>query len=226
MLAECSRSGHYLLLEPKARVVRPSAVATNASGASSLNVGRRTLPKGGDAINGIGEKFAANPVTATGTLVVPIAITPGRSGFGPQLILTPPPPPPAATDAPAPPAPPTPKQPGPGAQLQKGPGTTRYGIKRNNPADWHEFRNLRDDIGLGDVLSKENRLLINQGRTPLGRRRLGKTLPGRQRLDGPADNAAPVGGSPITVQLSKPRHQDAHMPGGFKRNPGGPGTSG
>ncbi|MFL5665119.1 MAG: hypothetical protein ACJ8BW_27810, partial [Ktedonobacteraceae bacterium] len=43
------------------------------------------LPKGGGAIRGIGEKFAANPVTGTGSLSVPIAISPGRSGFGPQL---------------------------------------------------------------------------------------------------------------------------------------------
>src|SRR5436305_1726329 len=46
------------------------------------------LPKGGGAIRGIGEKFAANPVTGTGSLSVPIAISPGRSGFGPQLSLS------------------------------------------------------------------------------------------------------------------------------------------
>ena len=46
------------------------------------------LPKGGGAIRGIGEKFAANPVTGTGSLTVPIATSPGRSGFGPQLSLT------------------------------------------------------------------------------------------------------------------------------------------
>jgi len=45
------------------------------------------LPKGGGAIRGIGEKFAANPVTGTGSLNVPIACSPGRSGFGPQLSL-------------------------------------------------------------------------------------------------------------------------------------------
>jgi RHS repeat-associated protein len=45
------------------------------------------LPKGGGAIRGIGEKFAANPVTGTGSLTVPIATSPGRSGFGPQLSL-------------------------------------------------------------------------------------------------------------------------------------------
>lgn len=46
-----------------------------------------SLPKGGGAIRGIGEKFAANPVTGTGSLTVPIATSPGRSGFGPQLAL-------------------------------------------------------------------------------------------------------------------------------------------
>ncbi|HLO29873.1 MAG TPA: SpvB/TcaC N-terminal domain-containing protein, partial [Anaerolineales bacterium] len=46
------------------------------------------LPKGGGAIRGIGEKFAANPVTGTGSLSVPIATSPGRSGFGPQLNLS------------------------------------------------------------------------------------------------------------------------------------------
>ena len=47
-----------------------------------------SLPKGGGAIKGIGEKFAANPVTGTGSMTVPIATSPGRSGFGPQLSLT------------------------------------------------------------------------------------------------------------------------------------------
>ena len=47
-----------------------------------------SLPKGGGAIKGIGEKFAANPVTGTGSLTVPIATSPGRSGFGPQLSLS------------------------------------------------------------------------------------------------------------------------------------------
>lgn len=47
-----------------------------------------TLPKGGGAIRGIGEKFAANPVTGTGSMSVPIATSPGRSSFGPQLSLS------------------------------------------------------------------------------------------------------------------------------------------
>jgi RHS repeat-associated protein len=46
------------------------------------------LPKGGGAISGLGEKFATNPVTGTGSLTVPLALSPGRAGFGPQLALT------------------------------------------------------------------------------------------------------------------------------------------
>src|SRR5262249_31312291 len=49
----------------------------------SLNV-----PKGGGAIRGIGEKFAANPVNGTASLSVPIAVSPGRSSFGPELTLS------------------------------------------------------------------------------------------------------------------------------------------
>jgi hypothetical protein len=44
-----------------------------------------SLPKGGGAIKGMGEKFAANPVTGTASMSVPIATSPGRSGFSPQL---------------------------------------------------------------------------------------------------------------------------------------------
>jgi RHS repeat-associated protein len=47
-----------------------------------------SLPKGGGAIHGIGEKFAANPVTGTGSMSVPIATSPGRSGFAPDLSLS------------------------------------------------------------------------------------------------------------------------------------------
>jgi RHS repeat-associated protein len=47
-----------------------------------------SLPKGGGAVRGIGEKFAANPVTGTGSMSVPITTSPGRSGFGPQLSIS------------------------------------------------------------------------------------------------------------------------------------------
>jgi RHS repeat-associated protein len=47
-----------------------------------------SLPKGGGAVKGIGEKFAANPVTGTGSLSVPLPASPGRGGFGPSLALS------------------------------------------------------------------------------------------------------------------------------------------
>lgn len=54
----------------------------------SVSAPKVELPKGGGAIRGIGEKFAANPVTGTGSMSVPIATSPGRAGFGPQLSLS------------------------------------------------------------------------------------------------------------------------------------------
>ncbi len=70
-----------------------SQAASDSSGSSGAKEDKSyfapppaiSLPKGGGAIKGMGEKFAANPVTGTGSMTVPIATTPGRSGFGPQL---------------------------------------------------------------------------------------------------------------------------------------------
>jgi RHS repeat-associated protein len=47
-----------------------------------------SLPKGGGAIRGIGEKFQTNAATGTGKLTVPLALSAGRSGFGPHLSLS------------------------------------------------------------------------------------------------------------------------------------------
>ncbi len=47
-----------------------------------------SLPKGGGAIRGIGEKLAASSVTGTGSMTVSIYTSPGRSGFGPQSTLS------------------------------------------------------------------------------------------------------------------------------------------
>lgn len=46
-----------------------------------------SLPKGGGAIRGIGEKLTANPATGTAGLSIPVATSPGRAGFGPSLSL-------------------------------------------------------------------------------------------------------------------------------------------
>jgi RHS repeat-associated protein len=48
---------------------------------------RITLPTGGGALRSIDEKLVANPVTGTGSLHVPIALSPGRAGFTPPLTL-------------------------------------------------------------------------------------------------------------------------------------------
>lgn len=47
-----------------------------------------SLPKGGGAVRGIGEKFAANPATGTGRMSVPIATSPAPSALGPGLGLS------------------------------------------------------------------------------------------------------------------------------------------
>ncbi|HEY4905219.1 MAG TPA: SpvB/TcaC N-terminal domain-containing protein [Candidatus Sulfotelmatobacter sp.] len=70
----------------------PSSTAQDASssnsGSSSFTASQISLPKGGGAIRGIGEKFSANSATGTGSLTIPIALSAGRSGFGPQLSLS------------------------------------------------------------------------------------------------------------------------------------------
>ncbi len=47
-----------------------------------------SLPKGGGALRGMGEKFSTNPVSGTGSFSVALPLTPGRSGFQPQLGLS------------------------------------------------------------------------------------------------------------------------------------------
>jgi hypothetical protein len=46
-----------------------------------------SLPKGGGALHGIGEKFSPDLHTGTGNFTIPIALLPGRNGFQPQLNL-------------------------------------------------------------------------------------------------------------------------------------------
>jgi hypothetical protein len=49
---------------------------------------RVTLPRGGGAIRGVGEKFSVNAVSGTAALTVPLTLSPGRSGFTPSLELS------------------------------------------------------------------------------------------------------------------------------------------
>lgn len=57
-----------------------SAIKSSAVTASAIS-----LPKGGGAIGSTDEKCDTNLIVGTGSMTVPIS---GRSGFGPQLILT------------------------------------------------------------------------------------------------------------------------------------------
>ncbi len=47
-----------------------------------------SLPKGGGAVSGVGEKFSPDLFTGTGNFSVPIAVPPGRRGMQPRLTLT------------------------------------------------------------------------------------------------------------------------------------------
>jgi RHS repeat-associated protein len=67
---------------------KPAQTESSSGGAKASGPPQISLPKGGGAVRGIGEKFAANPVTGTGSLSVPISVSPGRAGFGPSLSLS------------------------------------------------------------------------------------------------------------------------------------------
>src|SRR5579859_7655168 len=47
-----------------------------------------TPPRGGGALQGMGEKFAPDLFTGNGNFTVPLALPPGRNGFNPQLSLS------------------------------------------------------------------------------------------------------------------------------------------
>jgi hypothetical protein len=57
---------------------------SNKSGISHQVI---SLPQGGAALHGIGEKFSPDLYTGTGNFTVPLALPPGRNGFQPQLNL-------------------------------------------------------------------------------------------------------------------------------------------
>jgi YD repeat-containing protein len=57
---------------------------SNKSGSSSQVI---SLPQGGGAQKGLGEKFSPDLHTGTGNFTIPIALPPGRNGFQPQLSL-------------------------------------------------------------------------------------------------------------------------------------------
>src|SRR5262245_12098232 len=52
------------------------------------DVPKLSLPKGGGAIRGIGEKFSATPATGSASFTIPIFVSPGRNDLQPSLTLS------------------------------------------------------------------------------------------------------------------------------------------
>jgi RHS repeat-associated protein len=61
--------------------------ATGTAPASEVPLPQVSLPMGGGAIQGLGEKFSTNPMTGTSALSVPLPLSASRSGFGPSLSI-------------------------------------------------------------------------------------------------------------------------------------------
>ena len=59
----------------------------SAEGPTPVEAPSPSLPKGGGAIRSIAEKFGVASATGAGSMSVPLPLSPGRSGFGPQLSL-------------------------------------------------------------------------------------------------------------------------------------------
>ena len=79
-------SGSAGAVTPGRRTAVPASAGEGAGG--PFTPPALSLPKGGGAIRGMGEKFAANPVMGTGSMTVPLVTSPGRSGFGPELSIS------------------------------------------------------------------------------------------------------------------------------------------
>jgi hypothetical protein len=90
-MATCARIARQRGLSPGSAAA-PEQQRSPPRGAAEENVSslpcRVALPKGGSAIRGVGEKLTDNSGNGPGSLSVPIAMSPGRSGFGPQHPLS------------------------------------------------------------------------------------------------------------------------------------------
>lgn len=134
-------------------------------------------------------------------------------------------PPPATSSSEAPAPQPQAAGGGAGKRGGRGSGSTRMGIARNNPRDWRDWRDVWDATGNGDVLSAANRELIASGQNPVVDAEWIAAFPGHAAYLGESITIHHIAGSPITVPLPGSAHRDAHMPGGFRYNPGGTGDA-
>jgi filamentous hemagglutinin len=81
-----------------------------------------------------------------------------------------------------------------------------------------------DSAGYGDILSEENRTRIAARRTPMVDEAWITHFPEDAGLKEQLIPMHHIGGDGLTVPLPWTRHLDAHMPGGYGRNTGGPGA--
>jgi RHS repeat-associated protein len=66
----------------------PASAASAGSGVEpGMTLPSINMPKGGGAIRSIGDSFTVQTMSGTGSLTVPIPVTAGRSGLGPNLTL-------------------------------------------------------------------------------------------------------------------------------------------
>lgn len=112
------------------------------------------------------------------------------------------------------------------AKVAKKKNTTRQGVTRRNASDWREIRDSWDAAGYGEALSAENRALIKAGKVPHVDDAWIEHFPGDAALRGEPISIHHIGGGKLHVPLPKSRHMKAHMPGGYQKNPGGPGMTG
>lgn len=103
---------------------------------------------------------------------------------------------------------------------------TRLGVHRNKSRDWRAIRDTWDSTGQGDILSAENRKKIADGLAPHVDDNWIRWFPGDAHLKHEEIQIHHLKGSVLNVPLPQSRHLDAHMPGGYKLNDGGPGRSG
>lgn len=103
---------------------------------------------------------------------------------------------------------------------------TREGVRRHPGSGWRRLRDIWDKVGVGEIISSENRSRLSHDLSPRVDDAWILWFPGDEPFRGERIELHHVQGSPIVIPLPASRHREAHMPGGPRRNPGGPGRSG
>ncbi|MEZ4447299.1 MAG: hypothetical protein R3B72_49935, partial [Polyangiaceae bacterium] len=73
--------------QPKPRPVTVTARSAPAQAPTPIEAPTPSLPKGGGALRSIAEAFTVSP-SGSGQMAIPLPLSPGRAGFGPELRLS------------------------------------------------------------------------------------------------------------------------------------------